>query len=389
MAKGWLHMPLPRAFACMPEASGHVNPALESSAAVDRVRDVIREEVLALAAYHVAESRGMVKLDAMENPYGLPDALREELVRQVAHASMNRYPDPGAARLKARLRQTLGLADGVELLLGNGSDEIIQMLTIAVARPGAVVMSPEPSFVMYQMLARALGLRHVAVPLNTDFSLDGAALLDAIEQHRPALLWLAYPNNPTGNLFDRNWMIRAIAACPGLVVVDEAYHAFAGDSFLGEVGRQPNLLVMRTLSKVGLAGLRLGMLLGTRVWLDELDKVRLPYNINVLTQLAAEAILAHHDVLDAQARLIREARAGLMQALGAIGGVEVFPSAANFLLVRVARARHVFEALRRRGVLIKNLAGAHPLLEGCLRITVSTPEENVVFLDAFRAALSE
>lgn len=361
----------------------------QAGCAPPHVRDVIRPEVLALSAYHVPDSHGMVKLDAMENPYALPDRLREELGRLLASAPINRYPDPGAVQLKARLRETLDLPPGVDVLLGNGSDELIQILTIAVARPGAVVMSPEPSFVMYRLLAQALGVRHVGVPLRADFSLDGPALLDAIAAHRPALLWLAYPNNPTGNLFDRGCMARAIEASPGVVVVDEAYHAFAGDSFLEEAIRRPNVLVMRTLSKIGLAGLRLGLLIGPAAWLGELDKVRLPYNVNVLTQLAADAILAHGDVLEAQAGLLRAAREDLARALRQVEGVEVFPSAANFLLMRVRRAPRVFEALKRRGVLVKNLSAAHPLLVDCLRVTVSTPQENAVFLEALRAALSE
>ena len=347
---------------------------------------LIRPEVLAMAAYHVADARGMVKLDAMENPYRLPESLRAEVAKLAAEAALNRYPDPGGAELKRRLRAVMGVPEDMGLMLGNGSDEIIQVLTLALAQPGAVVMSVEPSFVMYRMLAVAAGLQYVGVPLQPDFTLDGDALLAAIERHRPALLWLAYPNNPTGNLFDRGQLERVLDAAPGVVVIDEAYHAFAGTSFLPELGRRPNLLVMRTLSKLGLAGLRLGFLAGPAAWLDEFDKLRLPYNVNVLTQRVCEAVLAHADVLDTQARALIEARGELSAALAAMPGVTVFPSAANFLLFRVAGAPAVFEGLKARGVLIKNLSGGHPLLADCLRVTVSSPEENRAFLDALQAA---
>ena len=182
----------------------------------------------------------------------------------------------------------MAVPDDMELLLGNGSDELIQILALAVNRPGAVLMSVEPSFVMFRMVATSTGIRYVGVPLTPEFSLDAAAsAAPPCANTSPALTFIAYPNNPTGNLFDADAIRAVIEASPGLVVVDEAYHAFAGRSFLPELARYPNLLVMRTLSKLGLAGLRLGMLIGRPEWLSELDKLRLPYNVNVLTQRIA------------------------------------------------------------------------------------------------------
>lgn len=348
---------------------------------------VLRPEVLALSAYHVADATGLVKLDAMENPYPLPDTVRAAVAQRLAAVAVNRYPDARCAALKARLREVAGVPAGCELLLGNGSDEIIQILSMAVARPGAVIMGVEPSFVMFRMLAVAAGARWVGVPLKPDFSLDETALLEAIDRHRPALAFFAYPNNPTGNLFDRAVLQRVIARLPGLAVVDEAYHAFAGDSFAPALDRLPNLVVMRTLSKLGLAGLRLGYLMGPRQWIGELDKLRLPYNINALTQAAATAILEHPDVLESQAAALRAARSECASELSRLPGVTVFPSAANFLLLRVQEAPRVFAALRQRGVLVKLFDGSHPLLSGCLRVTVSSPAENRLFLDALAQSL--
>ena len=341
----------------------------------------------AISAYHVPDSRGLIKLDAMENPYGLPPELRAQIAVVASAASLNRYPDPGAAQLKARLRQTMDVPDTMDLLLGNGSDELIQILAFAVNRPGAALMSVEPSFVMFRMVATFTAMRYVGVPLTADFGLDVSAMRAALREHRPALTFIAYPNNPTGNLFDSDAMHALISAAPGLVVVDEAYHAFAGRSFVPELGRYPNLLVMRTLSKLGLAGLRLGMLIGRPQWLTEFDKLRLPYNVNVLTQRIAALVLEHPDVLAAQAAAIREGRARLLAALQALPGVRAFPSDANFILFRVARADAVFAGLRSRGVLIKNLSGSNSALTDCLRVTVGTPAENDQFLSALQQSL--
>jgi histidinol-phosphate aminotransferase len=350
-------------------------------------RSVIRDEVRAISAYPVPDSRGLIKLDAMENPYGLPAELRAQIAELVSETSLNRYPDPGAAGLKVQLREAMRVPDGMDLLLGNGSDELIQILALAVNRPAAVLMGVEPSFVMFRMVATFTGIRYVGVPLAADFSLDVLRVHAALREYRPALTFIACPNNPTGNLFDAEAIHALIEAAPGLVVVDEAYHAFAGRSFLPELARHSNLLVMRTLSKLGLAGLRLGMLIGRPEWLSELDKLRLPYNVNVLTQKIAARVLQRYDVLEAQAAEICNGRARLLAGLQSLPGVRAFPSDANFILFRVPRADAVFAGLRARGVLIKNLSGSHQSLTDCLRVTVGTPDENSQFLSALQQSL--
>ena len=352
-------------------------------------QSVIRDEIRALSAYHVPDSRGMVKLDAMENPYALPPALCAEIGELSAGAALNRYPDPVAAPLKARLREAMQVPDGIELLLGNGSDELIQIVALAVNRPGAALMSVEPSFAMFKMIATYTGLRYIGVPLASGFGLDAARMRSEIAHHQPALVFIAYPNNPTGNLFDADAVRAVIEACQGLVVVDEAYHVFAQKSFVPELERYPNLLVMRTLSKLGLAGLRLGMLIGRPQWLAELDKLRLPYNVNVLTQKLATHVLGRANVLQAQAAAILGERARVAAVLSSMPDVTPFPSEANFILFRVARADAVFASLKARGVLIKNLHASHPSLTDCLRVTVGTPEENAQFLSALHESLRQ
>jgi histidinol-phosphate aminotransferase len=355
----------------------------------DKVAKLVRPEIRALKAYHVPDATGLVKLDAMENPYSWPEAVKREWLDTLQQVALNRYPDPDARRLRDRLRTALGVPPGMELMLGNGSDELIQIILMAVAKPGAVVLAPTPTFVMYEMIATFTGMKFTGVPLAPDFSPDMPAVLKAIETHRPAVIFLAWPNNPTGNLFAREDVLRVIEQAPGLVVLDEAYHAFAGESFMDQLGRHDNLLVMRTLSKQGLAGLRLGVLAGPRPWLEEFNKVRLPYNIGVLTQASAEFALAHLALLDEQARQIRAERERLFKSLNALKGVQAWPSRTNFILFRVEQgdADRVFEGLRQHGVLIKNLNSAGGMLRNCLRVTVGTLEENDSFLKALEACL--
>lgn len=357
----------------------------------DKVAHWVSAPVRALSAYHVADGAGLIKLDAMENPYTWPAPLLSAWLERLRHVSVNRYPDPEARDLKKRLRRFLEVAEDAPLLLGNGSDELIQIVATAVAGPGRTVLSPEPTFVMYKLIAEMLGFRHVGVPLRAlDFSLDIDAMCAAIDAHEPAIVFVAYPNNPTGNLFRRVEVERIIERAPGLVVIDEAYYPFACDSWLHDIIRFDNVVVMQTLSKAGLAGLRVGMLFGPQAWLEEFNKVRLPYNINVLSQLTASFMLDHGEFLREQTEQIRRDREELYAELKAIDGVQVWPSRANFLLFRVrADAQQIFETLKHNGILVKCLHGAHPLLDGCLRVTVGTPGENEVFLKALAAALRE
>ena len=351
------------------------------------VEQVIRPEILRLSAYHVPSSSGMIKLDAMENPYSLPEALQEEIAQLVTTISANRYPDSSSVSLKSSLRETMEIPMGMDIMLGNGSDEIIQIIASALARPGAVLMSVEPAFVMFRMIATYTNMEYIGVPLKADFSLDLDLMLDAITKHQPAVIFIAYPNNPTGNSFDVEAVSRIIESAPGVVVVDEAYHAFADSSFIDKLSEYPNLLLMRTLSKLGLAGLRLGFLTGRPEWLLQLEKVRLPYNVGVLTQEVTRKILQYPDVLQQQVDAIKAERIVMSKYLSVLDGVEAFPSDANFILFRVSEASQIFSALKQRNILIKNLDGTHPLLKNCLRVTIGTPDENKQFLQALQECI--
>lgn len=350
--------------------------------------EIVREDIRALAAYPVAPAAGLVKLDAMESPYRLPESLRGEIAAAVAAAEINRYPDPAAPRLKQRLREVMAIPPECDLLLGNGSDEIIHIIVQCVARPGAVVLAPAPSFVMYALYAQFAGLRFVGVPLNADFTLEVRRMIEAMQAHRPAVVFLACPNNPSGNLFAEEAVEEIVARAPGLVVLDEAYHVFAGKTFMAQLKNHPHVVLMRTVSKLGLAGIRLGYAAARPEWVREFDKVRPPYNVGVLTQLVADKVLAHYAVLEAQARDIRAERARLAARLRELPGVAQFPSDANFILIRVPQAGRVFEGVKSRGVLVKNLHGSHPLLEHCLRLTIGTAEENRRLVAALAESLA-
>jgi histidinol-phosphate aminotransferase len=353
-----------------------------------RVEDWIRPEIRALNAYHVPPAQGLIKLDAMENPYGWPEEMRNEWLQILREAEINRYPDPGATALTARLREAVGVPEHAGMLLGNGSDELIQIIALAMAGRGRAIVAPDPSFVMYRMIADFAGYQFVPVPLADDFTLDVELLCTTVRETRPAITFIAYPNNPTGNLFPAE-AIEAVADCsPGLVIVDEAYGPFTDASFLPRVGEYDNLLVMGTVSKLGLAGLRLGCLAGPTEWISQFDKLRLPYNINVLTQATAEFALRHMSVFRAQTLSIKAERERLSAELATLPGVRVFPSEANFILFRVSgSAPQLFADLKSRGVLIKSMDGSAPLLSGCLRATVGKPAENDALLTALRELL--
>ena len=357
-----------------------------AAAARERIERWVRPEIRALNAYHVPPSSGLIKLDAMENPYVWPEEVVEEWVSALREVSLNRYPDPAPQQLMSRLRDFSSVPDDAAVVLGNGSDELIQMIALALAGPGRKALAPDPAFSMYRMISLFAGLEFVGVPLRADdFSLDTEAMLRAIEVHRPAVVLLDYPNNPSGRLFDANAVRRVIEAAPGLVVVDEAYQAFSGASLMSWLRDYPQLMILRTLSKMGLAGLRLGLLAGHPSWIAEIDKIRLPYNINVLTQVSAQFALGHRRMLEEQAARIRADRERLHEALCALPGLRVQRSHANFILFRVpdGEGDRVFAGLSERRVLIKNLGRSG--LRDCLRVTVGAPAEN----EAFIAALDE
>ena len=356
----------------------------------ERLQHTIRQDVASMHGYAIQPSAGLVKLDAMENPFRLPAALQQALGERLGRVALNRYPAQGAADLVQALSAFVGLPAGCRLMLGNGSDELIDMLSVACNVPGATLLAPLPGFVMYEMSARLRGLQFVGVPLTAGFELDAQAMLGAIDRHRPALTYIAYPNNPTANLFDDaviDRIVHAVGEQRGLVVFDEAYQPFSSRTWMQRMADFPHVLVMRTLSKFGLAGVRIGYLCGAAALIDEVEKVRPPYNVSVLNAEAALFALEQADEYARQAALLRSERSRLQAALAALSGVQPFPSDANMILVRVPDSRRAFDGMKARGVLVKHIAGLHPLLANCLRLTVGAPAENDLMLAALKESL--
>ncbi|HET9976201.1 MAG TPA: histidinol-phosphate transaminase [Burkholderiaceae bacterium] len=355
----------------------------------DRIARTIRQDVTSSAGYAIQPSTGMVKLDAMENPFSLPAALKRALGERLAEVAINRYPI-NKGEVAAALAQHFDVPAGCRVIVGNGSDELIDLLSVACDVPGATVLAPLPGFVMYEMSARLRGLKFVGVPLTERFELDEAAMLAAIAQHRPALTYIAYPNNPTGNLFDESSVGRivdAVGAQDGLVVFDEAYQPFSSRTWMPKLATHDHVLVLRTLSKFGLAGVRMGYLAGATALVEQIDKVSPPYNISGLNAAATLFALEHAEVFAEQATILRRERERLSRELAAMAGVTVFPSEANMILVRVPDSKLAFEGLKQRGILVKHIAGLHPLLANCLRLTVGTPEENTLMIHALKESL--
>ena len=351
------------------------------------LNSLLRQDVQSMHAYAVQPSAGLIKLDAMENPHRLAPALQAQLGARLGALALNRYPAGRVDDLRRALASYAGMPEGFDIMLGNGSDELISLVAMACDVPGASVLAPLPGFVMYGMSAQLQGLKFVGVDLTPDFELDEKAMLAAIAQHRPSIVYIAYPNNPTANLWDDAVIDRIIAAAPGLVVIDEAYQPFSSRSYIDRVARHSHVLLLRTLSKFGLAGVRIGYMIGPKALVAEFDKVRPPYNISVLNCEAALFALEHKDVFAAQASELREQRARIQAALAQLTGVKAWPSDANMVLARFPDAQKTFDGLKARGVLVKNVSRMHPLLANCLRLTVGTQDENTQLLSALKASL--
>ena len=364
----------------------------------------IRQDVLGMHAYAIQDSKGMVKLDAMENPHRLPAELQEALGRRLGALALNRYPDGRVNDLRQALAAYAGMPEGFDIMLGNGSDELISLLAmacdvpVAPGQPKPAILAPLPGFVMYAMSAQLQGLDFVGVPLTADFELDVPAMVQAITETQPAIVYLAYPNNPTANLWAEADMVRVVAAAQAagsIVAIDEAYQPFSSRTYLDVIRANPtanaHVLLMRTMSKFGLAGVRIGYMVGPKALIAQVDKVRPPYNISVLNYECALFALENREAFAAQALEICAQRATLLGALRALPGIKAWNSDANMVLIRIAgggdAAQKVFDGLKARGVLVKNVSKMHPLLAQCLRLTVGTATENAQLLQALQESL--
>ena len=339
----------------------------------------LRTDIRNINAYHVPSAKNMLKMDAMESPFGVPEELKDEFLEYISHSEVNRYPDANAKELQATLRSLMDIPKDFGVLLGNGSDELIQLLSLACSS-GDMIMSFEPSFVMYELVSKFAQLNYHGMPLDENFEIDLKSTLLAIQSKKPKLIFIAYPNNPTGNSFDYDVIKEIIQSTDALVVLDEAYYAYSEKSFLAEIKNFSNLVVLRTISKIGFAGLRLGLLVGSQETIEQLNKLRLPYNINILTQASANFLLKDRQRIVSNAKIIMNERRRLYDELSLIPGLTVYPSQANFLLVKAENAKLLLESLKDSGILIKGFA-ISTQLENFVRISVGEAKENNVLLE--------
>ncbi len=344
----------------------------------------ICERVKALKAYHVDHCDAEIKLHANENSHPLPASLIEQFGTRLQELDLNRYPDPDSASLKKTLAKRLNI-DPAQLTIGNGSDELIQVLIQIFCDPGDALAIPDPTFAMYNIIAKGMGVRPIPYSLNEDWDFEAEPFLEAIRNQGVKLIFFSYPNNPTGNCFNKNEIQKVIEGFEGIVVLDEAYYDFAQSSFIDQLSKHNNLILLRSLSKIGLAGLRVGYGIAAPEIIQEMNKIRLPYNSNMLSQDFSDIVLSQFEIVKQQIDKIIEERKRVHQNLAKIEGVVPFKSDANFILFKTQKdSSSIFKSLAERGVLIRDL-GAHPRLKHCLRVTIGTPEENNRFLEELKA----
>lgn len=338
-----------------------------------KLQRLLKKNIRSIQPYNTKEIPYHVKLDANESPYSF--SLSLDFLKKIP---TNRYPDPDGKELKRILARRWKLK--VEnILLGNGSDELIYYLIITFGGP---VIFPVPTFSMYGIITQALGEKFVAVPLDNSFDLDSKKMISAIKNHKPKIIFLSSPNNPTGNCFSSDRIFRIIKAFKGIIVLDEAYQPFSSKRGLLRILRDfENVVIMRTLSKVGFASLRVGFLLGQKDIIEAINRVRLPFNVNALSQAVAVNALKNYRDVENALKLISNERDKLYQELKKLKSIHPYPSKANFVLFRVKNSVQVYKKLLSKGILVKDI---NSMLKDCLRVTVGTPEENMLFLESLQ-----
>ena len=348
------------------------------------LNDLFHEKMKVLRPYQAENVDCKIKLHANENSFTTPKEIKvlfEKILREV---DLNRYPDPDCRGLKTILSKRLGVSSK-SLVIGNGSDELIQFLLQIFCGPGETIAFPDPTFSMYSVLAKGMGLQPLPVPLNDNWDFDGNIFLETALRNNAKLIFISYPNNPTGNCFSEKSIKKIIDCFHGIVVLDEAYHDFSRKTFAHLIPNHNNLIILRSLSKVGLAGLRVGFGIAHPRIIEEINKIRLPYNSNSLSQLFCEKALENFPALQTQIDHILAERYRLQNSLKQIDSLTVFPTDSNFILFHLAKnADDAFQKLFENDILIRDLK-SHTRLKGFLRVTVGTPEENDAFLTQIRA----
>ena len=348
--------------------------------------DLICEKVKNLKAYQVETVDEGIKLHANENPYPPSPELKSLILAHLENLDLNRYPDPDCKSLKEAISNRLGVSTE-QLVIGNGSDELIQHLMQVFCDDGDTVAFPEPTFAMYSILAKGMGLNAQTFELDNKWDFEAKSIMEKLTSSHARIVFISYPNNPTGNCFSRTEIQKLIKNFEGIVVLDEAYYDFSGQTFIDQMNDHNNLVILRSLSKIGLAGLRVGYGIFPRVLVDAINKIRLPYNSNSVTQLAATELLNNFSLVQKQIDSIKKERIRLLKELAKIKSINTYPSDSNFILFQATKnGENVFRNLMENRILIRNL-GSHPMLKNCLRVTIGTKAENDQFLDKLKKAI--
>jgi histidinol-phosphate aminotransferase len=349
---------------------------------------VIKPEVRGLTAYTLKHFAAEVKLDQNENPFELPMELKQEIVNRVLHRPWGRYPEFTPAAMIRTLSKFTGWPDE-GILVGNGSNELIQASLSVTLGPGRRLAVPQPTFTLYKLMATTLQAEVNPVLLDAEqLTFDADKLIEAART--ADVVVICSPNNPTGGLFPREALTAVLNNAKGLVLLDEAYHEFSGQSALPLLAAHPNLVVLRTFSKAkAMAGLRFGYMMAHPEIAREVYKSKLPYNVNIFTLAAVETVIENHSILNRGIETLIRERDRIFAELEKRAALHVFPSAANFLLIRTARpAPELFDQLYNQGVLVRDVS-TYPLLDRCLRVSIGTPEENDKFLRALDRVLEK
>jgi len=355
------------------------------------MKNYLRSDLMDLAPYEEggSEITYKYKLDANESPWDIPDRVKEALARKIMdRANFNRYPDSNSTLLREAIGEYCNVSPN-KVIVGSGSDELIQILTTAFVDKGDSVIFPAPSFGMYKIFTLIAGGRPVEIPLDVDFKYSIEAFKSAIYQYKPKLVFICSPNNPTGNIIKANEVLEIAKDFDGIVVVDEAYGEFTQGTAVNLIDKCSNLVVLKTFSKaLGLAGLRIGYSISAPELAKQILKVKPPYNINSFSQQAAIITLENFDIVKKRVHEILKQREFLYQALRDMKGIKVYPSEANFLLIRVPNGNHVWQKLLDRGILVRNFSQS-PYLENCLRVTIGGHKANQAVIDAMREIMAE
>ena len=349
--------------------------------------ELVRDKIKDLKAYQVENLDECTKLHANENPYPPSPELLNKIFQRLDELELNRYPDPDCRNLKKTIANRTG-ALTEQIIIGNGSDELIQYLMQVLCDAEETIAFPDPTFAMYGITAQCLGLNPVSFPLNDNWDFEASPALKIIAEHKARIVFISYPNNPTGNCFSEQEIQQVIEQFEGIVVLDEAYHDFSGKTFLKQMEKHNNLVILRSLSKIGLAGLRVGYGIFPVMLAEQVNKSRLPYNSNSISQWVANELLNHFTPVQNQIHSILEERDRLMDELSKLPAITAYPSDSNFILFQASRdGEKVFNNLKANGTLLRNL-GSHPRLKNCLRVTIGTKQENDQFLSQLRKAAS-